>query len=231
MFQFVVSLFIFTCLVQVASFHGMLLDPVNRSSRWRFDPLAPVDYNDNEGFCGGFYNQWVIHDGKCGLCGDDYGLPAPRPHEYGGLYGNGTIVKEYAMNSTLSVGVLITANHRGYFLFDLCNMDDDHENEDCFRQYQLNLTTGENRFSVKTTNRGWFNTTLALPENVICDHCILRWTYITGNSWGKCANDTYAVGCGPQENFRSCSDIAILPNAVQLDNGVENIPEDPPAEN
>lgn len=55
MFQFVVSLFIFTCLVQVASFHGMLLDPVNRSSRWRFDPLAPVDYNDNEGFCGGFY--------------------------------------------------------------------------------------------------------------------------------------------------------------------------------
>lgn len=34
--------------------HGMLLDPVNRASRWRFNSSAPADYNDNEGFCGGF---------------------------------------------------------------------------------------------------------------------------------------------------------------------------------
>lgn len=34
--------------------HGMMLYPPNRSSLWRFDPHAPVNYNDVENFCGGF---------------------------------------------------------------------------------------------------------------------------------------------------------------------------------
>lgn len=35
--------------------HGMLLNPVNRGSRWRYDHTAIADYNDNGNFCGGFY--------------------------------------------------------------------------------------------------------------------------------------------------------------------------------
>lgn len=33
--------------------HGMVLKPVNRSSRWRFNRTAPINYNDNQLFCGG----------------------------------------------------------------------------------------------------------------------------------------------------------------------------------
>lgn len=34
--------------------HGMMLKPPGRSSRWRYNSSAPVNYNDNENFCGGF---------------------------------------------------------------------------------------------------------------------------------------------------------------------------------
>lgn len=33
--------------------HGMMLDPPNRSSLWRFNKSFPANYNDNENFCGG----------------------------------------------------------------------------------------------------------------------------------------------------------------------------------
>lgn len=35
--------------------HGMVLDPVCRQSRWRYNRTAPADYNDNQVFCGGFW--------------------------------------------------------------------------------------------------------------------------------------------------------------------------------
>lgn len=34
--------------------HGLLVDPPSRASAWRFGYDTPIDYNDNEGFCGGF---------------------------------------------------------------------------------------------------------------------------------------------------------------------------------
>lgn len=33
--------------------HGMVLDPVNRASRWRVDSSAPPNYGDNQLWCGG----------------------------------------------------------------------------------------------------------------------------------------------------------------------------------
>lgn len=35
--------------------HGMVMSPVARGSRWRLDTSAPINYNDNGNFCGGFY--------------------------------------------------------------------------------------------------------------------------------------------------------------------------------
>lgn len=40
--------------IQIVFGHGMLLDPVSRGSRWRFDARAPINYDDNQLFCGGF---------------------------------------------------------------------------------------------------------------------------------------------------------------------------------
>jgi hypothetical protein len=34
--------------------HGNLMDPVNRSSMWRQDYNTPVNWSDNQLFCGGF---------------------------------------------------------------------------------------------------------------------------------------------------------------------------------
>lgn len=38
---------------------------------------------------------------------------------------------------------------------------------------------------------------------------MLQWRYVAGNNWGRCPDGTEAIGCGPQEEFRACSDIAI----------------------
>lgn len=42
-----------------------------------------------------------------------------------------------------------------------------------------------------------------------CEQCVLQWQYIAGNNWGICANGNGAVGCGDQEQFRACADVAI----------------------
>jgi len=34
--------------------HGRLLEPPSRASMWRFGFQTPIDYNDNQLFCGGF---------------------------------------------------------------------------------------------------------------------------------------------------------------------------------
>lgn len=34
--------------------HGRLMDPPARNSMWRFGYPNPVNYNDNELFCGGY---------------------------------------------------------------------------------------------------------------------------------------------------------------------------------
>lgn len=130
---------IFTIFASVSAFekvsgHGMMLDPPNRSSLWRYDPTAPINYNDNEVFCGGFgvtqkhslqkkiiyrivnYQiQWGVHQGKCGVCGDSYGDPIPRDNENTGKYGQGKVVAQYPTGSVVTVTVRLTANHKGWF--------------------------------------------------------------------------------------------------------------------
>ncbi len=46
--------------------------------------------------------------------------------------------------------------------------------------------------------RGYWNTSVELPMDMVCDQCILQWTYTAGNDWGTCDNGTEALGCGPQ---------------------------------
>lgn len=48
-----ISIFIGCLFINEISGHGMLLEPPNRSSLWRYNPDAPANYNDNENFCGG----------------------------------------------------------------------------------------------------------------------------------------------------------------------------------
>lgn len=192
--------------------HGMLIDPANRASRWRILGSGPVDYNDMEGFCGGFQVQWGTHNGKCGFCGDNFGDSTPRAHELGGLYGLGPIVKSYKRGATIPITARITANHRGHFYFKICNLDaDKSESEACFERYSVLIANGSPTYLLQSTEAKDYTLSIKLPSDLVCNHCVLQWTYVAGNNWGFCADGkTGALGCGPQEHFRNCADISIV---------------------
>lgn len=191
--------------------HGMLMDPVNRASRWRVFGSGPIDYNDMEGFCGGYNRQWNVHNGKCGFCGDDFGDPTPRRHEHGGQFGQGVIVKSYKRGSTIPVTAKITANHRGHFYFKICNLDvDRRESDACFERYRILISDGSPTYPLPSASAKDYTLSLKLPSDLVCNHCVLQWTYVAGNNWGMCEDGrSGALGCGPQEHFRNCADISI----------------------
>ncbi|XP_055642293.1 uncharacterized protein LOC129779062 [Toxorhynchites rutilus septentrionalis] len=210
-------------LIPLVAGHGMVLDPVGRASRWRCSRKAPVNYDDNGLNCGGYSVQWDVNKGKCGLCGDSYSASKPRTNELGGGFGQGEIVRNFTKGAVIPVTVRITANHKGYFLFNLCCLDNKTtESEACFDKYPLNDSDGNRKHYLNSTSSGLYYVKLPLPKNLVSAHCILQWTYVTGNSWGFCGDGTGKLGCGPQENFRSCSDIAIYePNDVRLTRSYE----------
>ena len=49
-----------------------------------------------------------------------------------------------------------------------------------------------------------------LPAGLTCTHCLLVFRYVTGRTWGRAANGTGCLGCGHQEEFRACADVAIM---------------------
>lgn len=61
--------------------------------------------------------------GKCGPCGDAWDQATPRANEFGGKFGNGVITRLYQTGQVIDVTVEITANHRGWFEFRLCQQD------------------------------------------------------------------------------------------------------------
>lgn len=132
--------------------------------------------------------------------------------------------------------VQLTTNHRGFFTFKLCPATSNlHEvTQDCLDRHVLSLSQshGEvSNYAVNTPRSGIFDVRLKLPDNLSCDRCVLQWTYTAGNNWGRCADGkTSQVGCGPQETFRGCSDIKILPAAVRSPeaDGVDEIEREGP---
>ncbi|XP_015837278.1 uncharacterized protein LOC107397412 [Tribolium castaneum] len=208
--HFVSSLVILFYIIHKITGHGMMLEPPNRSSLWRFNSSAPINYNDNQNFCGGFSVQWGKFGGKCGPCGDKYDDPHPQANENGGKYGRGFVVAEYKAGSVIDVQVKLTANHLGYFKYSLCVLKDPNGpemDEKCFMP--LKLVDGSVKYNVWKTDY-LIKNKLKLPTKIKCDRCVLRWNYRTGNNWGNCGNGTSGLGCGPQETFRSCSDVRIV---------------------
>jgi len=190
--------------------HGRLMDPPSRASQWRLGFDNPKDYNDNQGFCGGAVHQNQEMGGKCGVCGDPY--DGPWPHQApGGMYANGNIVATYKQGQSVDIAIEVTTNHKGHFNFRLCpnnNVNQDPK-QDCFDNHMLKMENGETDYMITDWSRGYWNSTWVLPAGITCSQCILQWTYTAGNSWGCDDNGNCCTGCGPQENFRACADIAI----------------------
>ncbi|OXA55288.1 uncharacterized protein LOC118435297 [Folsomia candida] len=199
--------------------HGRLLEPPNRSSIWRFpefsDRKPPVNYDDNALYCGNYTTHYEVNGGKCGVCGDPYNQPRPRDNEEGGIYYAGIIVRGYKSGQIIPVEVELTATHYGYFEFRLCAKNDpvSHLDQACYDQHLLQRTKGlGTRYYIRQQSGTHYATyNLTLPTGVVCSSCVLQWHYETGNRWGTCQNGTEGLGCGPQEVFRGCSDVIILP--------------------
>lgn len=51
---------VFLFCFEYISGHGMMMDPINRSSIWRVNESFPHNYEDNQNFCGGFVVIFVF---------------------------------------------------------------------------------------------------------------------------------------------------------------------------
>lgn len=184
---------------------GKLMDPVNRGSRWRTNDTAPKNFNDDGSYC--------KQESPCGICGDKFTLPAPRPHELGGFYGEGIIVKNYRKGQIITAKVEIGLNDMGYFVFDLCNLDKHKlENKECFEMNPLMFRDDDGkdfRYLRPNSHNVDLQMNVTLPDQLTCKHCVLRWTWVNGNQFGPCENGNFDFGCGPQKIYQQCSDISI----------------------
>lgn len=74
----VISVLVLWYLVVQTDAHGRLVDPPSRSSMWRFGFNTPINYDDNQLFCGGYdvsknltrilyhvYSDLLHHSFKC----------------------------------------------------------------------------------------------------------------------------------------------------------------------
>lgn len=193
------------------------MDPPARNALWRFGYRNPVNYNDNELYCGGFVVHYQKNGGKCGVCGDDYTEKVPRSHEAGGLYGNAIIPRHYITGQIIDIEADLTTNHKGNMQLELCASDNPHTvvTDECLKQNVLPVVaTGDKMFKIPEISKKTeiFRWQVKLPEGVSCSHCVIRWTYYAGNTWGKCLNGSESVGCGNQETFINCADISINVN-------------------
>ncbi|XP_058824278.1 uncharacterized protein LOC131684983 [Topomyia yanbarensis] len=203
-------------LVTLCSGHGRLIEPPSRASAWRYGFSTPPNYNDHELYCGGFNRQWQKNNGKCGECGDAFDVPKPRPHEYGGKWGQGVIVRRYRPGSVITLRVELTASHMGYFEFRIC--DSVKAQQDCLDKHLMKILSGtpsvpnpndlKTRFYPRNGSR-IYDMKAELPQDLQCTSCVIQWKYIAGNNWGVCPDGNGAVGCGPQEEFRACADVLV----------------------
>ncbi|KAK7003047.1 hypothetical protein BgiMline_004473 [Biomphalaria glabrata] len=207
------TIFILTIVFSKVSGHGRLVEPPSRATMWRFGFKTLPNYDDNQLFCGGVSIQYGVNGGKCGVCGDPWN--SVRDHEAGGKYATGILVRKYNTGSVIDVVIELTANHKGYFQFRLCPNDAPNATitQACLDQYLLARTSdGATTLGVPA---GDYSKTmilvyrLQLPKGVKCRACLLQWKYNAGNSWGVFPNGTSCIGCGDQEQFYGCADIAI----------------------
>ncbi|KAL3866013.1 hypothetical protein ACJMK2_043354 [Sinanodonta woodiana] len=195
--------------------HGRMIEPPMRSSIWRFGFNSEPNYTDNELNCGGFVVQYEKNNGKCGVCGDPY--QGPRDNEAGGKYARGIIVRHYTTGQIIEVTVELTANHQGYFEFRICPHDDlTHPlTQECLNKTLLTIIGHGTRYYIQNDIRQQFvHLLVQLPPDMTCTQCVLQWKYVAGNNKGSGAGYEDCYGCGPQEHFINCADVAIYSQSV-----------------
>ena len=74
-------------LIEIISGHGRLMEPPARNSMWRFGYGTPINYSDNEVFCGGVGSKYFSKlDNKAGGLGFLFN-PVRRSTRVSGFFG------------------------------------------------------------------------------------------------------------------------------------------------
>jgi len=210
--HFAILMLVIAAVVQRSEGHGIMRVPPGRSTIWRENPRAKINYDDNALRCGGRRD-------KCGVCGDH--PDGPLDNELGGKYTNPLLIaRTYDEGQVINVQIVVTANHMGFFEFTLCNVDNmERVTEECLQKTVLKMTNGKKHWQLAAGVTGYIPIDLQLPEGVSCNRCVLRWKWKTGNSWGTDpVTHQSGMGFGNQEMFNSCADISIRPKKRTLSN-------------
>ena len=113
-----------------------------------------------------------------------------REHEANGKYASGIITERYPLDTkTITVKVVLTVNHKGYFDFRLCPHNNVHVpvRQECLDKFVLPIQEGTSkyqrlRFYPRKIDGPNFNLTLEIPRGMMCSQCVLQWRYRTGNN-------------------------------------------------
>ena len=156
-----------------------------------------------------------VNQGRCGECGDNWADNRPRANDEGGTYGTGIIGRTYTQGQTIDVTVNITVNLGGFFEFRLCASKTSSSQlvtQDCLDQTQLQFENNSYRYILGYDDKGPagnVNLRVRLPAGVTCQYCVLQWWWKTNinNNCGSAPQPE--AGCGDQEQYKNCADIAI----------------------
>eukprot|EP00121_Abeoforma_whisleri_P010829 Awhi_evm1s9984 len=199
-FSFVFTL-LTTLLIREAYSHGYIQVPAARNSMWRYGFDNAPNY-DLMGLAAG--GPGVVSQHGHGLCGDN--INEEQRHMSGGIFGNGIITAQYVVGQTIDIEIVVTAHHKGYFQFRLCDLPEGSSKrtrvtQRCLDRNVLKLADGSGtkwRLPASTGSTVTYKMAYKLPGGVTCSRCVLQWYWETGNS----------PGAYPEE-FWNCADIRI----------------------
>ncbi|XP_069165937.1 uncharacterized protein [Procambarus clarkii] len=190
---------------------GRLVDPPSRASMWRFGFKNPVEFGDDRVNCGGFRKQWKENQGQCGVCGDPWDLPRPRPHETRGRYARGIIVRSYTQGQEVELVTEVTAAGSGWVEYHVCPRTSVWALEDptCFT-HTLQDDAGRTKFPINMTQKlGRVSHRLILPATLSCSACVIQWRYVK-------------LGRPERTDYRACADVTITPSISVPPEGVQS---------
>ncbi|XP_021375798.1 uncharacterized protein LOC110464755 [Mizuhopecten yessoensis] len=216
-----VHAFLFVSLVLQTMFHlssgrGKMVEPPMRSSLWRHKewygkPMVATNTDDGGLNCGGYWKLHEVNHHRCGICGDAFDNKN-RPNEAGGRFAQGYISRTYYHDKSklINVTVDIKANIGGYFEFRLCPNNDVRKTitQECLDKNHLVISGHGYRLYVERDTV--YDLQLKIPEDLTCTQCVLQWKWKGSHYWGMCDDGYGGIGCGDQEEYYNCADIAIL---------------------
>lgn len=186
-----------------------------------------------------------------GLCGDP--ANAEQKHMFGGAnyMGGAPYSTTYQQGGTIEITVRITAHHKGWFEFYICDNDEGGAiTTDCLKQLERDENDPSDspidpqypgRYYCPPTchpeyeSSGTMTMRYKLPTDLSCEHCVLQWWWVSGNTchgggyedptiFPDISEDCPASGWLPRENskcedtgqypeeFWNCADITIAPS-------------------